>query len=229
MVFTALAVGTWWRDNFASAEWQRRLALKGLTPHWHPAWWVCIGLVVIVFVVIRASHRLWLIEHAQVEALEKQSVEALGDFPKVLLSYQDHDVVHQPIGNNVFIGSPATVRNVSKDKTVFNVEVQTLETPHGKATFSPRIIDHIPAQGNAQVTPRVDNASALLMQSIGYLLSKSYEDKSLDELFEQKPFAIRVHYDDGANNRFEAECTLLYTHHHHQITMGRVRYKRISA
>src|SRR6266481_6568089 len=46
-VFLFLATATWIRDNFASEEWKRKLELKGFLPHIHPAWWLCIGLLVL--------------------------------------------------------------------------------------------------------------------------------------------------------------------------------------
>jgi hypothetical protein len=58
-VFLFLATATWIRDNFASEEWKRKLELKGFLPHIHPAWWLCIGLVILLFIVVRESHRLW--------------------------------------------------------------------------------------------------------------------------------------------------------------------------
>lgn len=58
-LFTLLSVTTWWRDNFASEAWKKKLELKGLLPHWHPAIWLCIGLVVLLMVVIQRAFRLW--------------------------------------------------------------------------------------------------------------------------------------------------------------------------
>ncbi len=123
VVFTVLTVTTWWRDNFATEEWKRRLELKGFLPEWSPAWWACIGLVALIIVVIRASHRLWIIEHRKADGV-------LGDFPRIVISYNDveiaetreasTEVVKKAFTNN------ATVRNVSNDKTVFNVEVLDL-------------------------------------------------------------------------------------------------------
>jgi hypothetical protein len=59
VVFLFLATTTWIRDNFASEEWKRRLELKGFLPHWDPAWWICIGLLVLLFLIVRESYRLW--------------------------------------------------------------------------------------------------------------------------------------------------------------------------
>jgi hypothetical protein len=66
-VFLFLATATWIRDNFASEVWKQRLELRGFLPHMHPAWWLCIGLLVLMFLVIRESHRLWT-EEAEVNA-----------------------------------------------------------------------------------------------------------------------------------------------------------------
>jgi hypothetical protein len=62
VAFTILAVGTWWRDNFAPEGWKHRLELRVLGPHWNPAWWVCVGLAVLLLLVVRESHRLWKVE-----------------------------------------------------------------------------------------------------------------------------------------------------------------------
>lgn len=58
-VFLALATATWIRDNFASEEWKRKLELKGFLPHIHPAWWLCIGAVILLLLVVKESHGLW--------------------------------------------------------------------------------------------------------------------------------------------------------------------------
>jgi hypothetical protein len=57
--FTLLFVSTWWRDTFASEDWKKRLELRGLLPHWHPAWWLCIALVVLAYLVARNGFTLW--------------------------------------------------------------------------------------------------------------------------------------------------------------------------
>jgi hypothetical protein len=74
VLFLFLATTTWFRDNFASEEWKRRLELKGFLPHMHPAWWLCIGLLVLVLLIIRESHRLWAEQanaNAELRAVEK--------------------------------------------------------------------------------------------------------------------------------------------------------------
>jgi len=58
-LFLALATATWIRDNFASDAWKRKLELKGFLPHIHPAWWLCIGVSILLLLVVRESHRLW--------------------------------------------------------------------------------------------------------------------------------------------------------------------------
>lgn len=68
-LFTTLFVLTWWRDNFASDELKGRLELPALLPHWNPSWWLCIGLLVLLFLVIREAYRLWT---AQTRAIEQQ-------------------------------------------------------------------------------------------------------------------------------------------------------------
>lgn len=58
-IFTFLFVTTWWRDNFASEDLKKMLELRVILPHWHPAWWLCIALAVLVYLVARNSFALW--------------------------------------------------------------------------------------------------------------------------------------------------------------------------
>ena len=67
VLFLSLATATWFRDNFASDEWKRKLELKGFLPNMHPAWWLCIGLLVLIFLIVRESYRLW----AELRVVEK--------------------------------------------------------------------------------------------------------------------------------------------------------------
>lgn len=69
---TILYVGTWWRDNFGNDEWVKRIQLKDLLPHWHPASWISIGLVTALFVVVRASHRIYARSAKNLLSLQKQ-------------------------------------------------------------------------------------------------------------------------------------------------------------
>lgn len=218
VVFALLAGVSWWRESFASEQWKTRLEQNGLLPQWSPGWWVCLGLAVFLLAAVRAAYRLWLIEYERADALE-----TVQHFPKLILSYQDRDAAHQQSSSNAFIATMAMVRNVSSD-TVFNVKVLPLETPYGKATFTPAIIDQIPGGGFAEVEPRVENASAFFLHSLGYLLDKSYEKKNMSENRRREPFALHVHYEDEEGNKIEAECALHYTPGSHEVTMGKVRY-----
>lgn len=123
--------------------------------------------------------------------------------------------------------NPIIVRNLS-DKPVFNVSIADFHTPKGDARFEPEIVDHIPGKGNASFMPRVEGASPLFRYSLGHLLRRSYEDKSLEELFEKKAFTVKVSYDDG-NARCMAECTILYRHWKNIVRMGAVRYSRLKS
>jgi hypothetical protein len=70
-IFLFLATATWIRDNFASEEWKRKLELKGLLPHIHPAWWLCIGIVILLLLVVKESHGLWKEQLDRSEELQK--------------------------------------------------------------------------------------------------------------------------------------------------------------
>ena len=84
-VFLFLATATWIRDNFASEEWKRKLELKGFLPHIHPAWRLCIGLLVLLALVVRESHRLWK-EQSDANVELRESGE-----PRVLLRIAGFD------------------------------------------------------------------------------------------------------------------------------------------
>jgi hypothetical protein len=76
-LFTFLFVATWWRDNFASSEWKERLELKVLLPHWHPAIWLCVCLLVLWFVALRHAFHLW---QEQQVALGEYRVKPIPEF-----------------------------------------------------------------------------------------------------------------------------------------------------
>jgi hypothetical protein len=76
-LFTFLFVATWWRDNFASSEWRERLELKGFLPHWHPAIWVCLCLLVLSFVALRHAFHTW---QEQQDALAEYRAKPIPEF-----------------------------------------------------------------------------------------------------------------------------------------------------
>lgn len=141
-VFTVLTVGTWWRDNFASDEWKKRLELKGFLPHWHPAWWVCIGLVVLMLVVIRASHRLWIVEHKKVAELEG------GPVPELVISLVE-DERREPLG--------ILLKNVSHTDNLHNVSIADSATTLGQLSWFPYTFPCIQSSGSeVQVEPFIE-------------------------------------------------------------------------
>jgi len=137
--FTALFVTTWWRDNFASDAWKRRLDLNGFLPHWHPAWWVCIGLVVLILVVVRASYRLWRIEHERLVELEEAPI------PELVITLVD---------NNLGEALGILLKNVSHTDNLHNATIEDSKTVFGKIAWFPYLIPYIQSNGGyVQVEP----------------------------------------------------------------------------
>lgn len=139
LVVTTLYVGTWWRDNFASDEWVKRLQLKSVLPHWHPAWWIGIGLVVVLFVAVRASHRIYVESAGVVASLKKQISDKQFDplpatAPQVRL-ISDSDPSLGPIDRLQLI-------NVSSSQVIFNIVFQPVRLEIGIfVVWNPNAVD----------------------------------------------------------------------------------------
>lgn len=139
VVVTILYVGTWWRDNFASDEWVKRLQLKNILPHWHPAWWVSIGLVVVLFVVVRASRLIYNESVETALVIRKQLSDRRFDplpptAPQVRL-IADSDPSLGPIDQLQLI-------NVSTSEAIFNIVFQPVRLESGVfITWYPSSID----------------------------------------------------------------------------------------
>lgn len=136
---TILYVGTWWRDNFASDEWVKRLQLKNILPHWHPAWWVSIGLAVILFVVVRSSYRVYKECADDAFSLRKQLYDSQFDplpttAPLVRL-IADSEPDLGPIDRLQLI-------NVSMSQVIFNIVFQPAQLDNGVfVVWNPNTVD----------------------------------------------------------------------------------------
>ncbi len=124
---TLLFVSTWWRDNFASEEWKEKLELTRLLPNWHPAWWLCIGFAILLLLVVRESHRLWLaqckINETLVEAAEIRANEGLPQTaPQVKLTSD-----RQPEMGSI---ERLILRNLSNDP-IYNLVFQSIRLREG--------------------------------------------------------------------------------------------------
>jgi hypothetical protein len=135
-VFTVLSVGTWWRDNFASDEWKKKLDLNGFLPHWHPAWWVCIGLVVLILVLVRASHRLWKFEREKVYALEA------GPIPELVFILTTNN-------RQQFLG--VELKNVSRTDNLLNASIGDSKSTVGNISWHPSTIPYLQANGGLKL------------------------------------------------------------------------------
>ncbi len=139
VVVTILYVGTWWRDNFASDEWVKRLQLKNILPYWPPAWWVSIGLVIVLFVVVRASRQIYKESVETALAIRKQSSDRQFDplpptAPQVRL-IADSDSSLGPIDQFQLI-------NVSTSEAIFNIVFQPVRLESGVfITWYPSSVD----------------------------------------------------------------------------------------
>lgn len=153
LVVTILYVGTWWRDNFASDEWVKRLQLRSVLPHWHPAWWVCIGLAVTLFVVVRASHRIYAECAGVLASVRKQLNDRQFDplpptAPQVRL-ISDSDPSLGPIDRLQLI-------NVSPSQVIFNIVFQPVRLEIGVfVVWYPNAVDVLAPGERVILTPLV--------------------------------------------------------------------------
>jgi hypothetical protein len=125
--FTFLFVGTWWRDNFASDEWKRKLELKGIIPQWHPAWWLCIGLLIILLLAVRESYRLWLKAEQANEGLRKAIAASKSEplpvtAPQVSLKSETAESL--PIRRLL-------LSNISRTEPIYNIVFQPVRLKDG--------------------------------------------------------------------------------------------------
>jgi hypothetical protein len=143
---TVLYVGTWWRDNFGSEAWVKRLQLKYVLPHWHPVWWVSIGLVVVLFAIVRASHRLYADQIQEVMSLRKALADRQFE-PLPVTSPQVRLIAESEPGLGQIDGFLLT--NVSTSQMIFNIIFQPVRLENGIfVVWHPQSIDILePRQG----------------------------------------------------------------------------------
>lgn len=83
-VATLLYVVTWWRDNTESKAHAEAQDIRRIIPHWSPWIWICIGLVILLYLAIRASYALWNEQQRTIELLI-QPEELPATAPQVAL------------------------------------------------------------------------------------------------------------------------------------------------
>lgn len=104
---TALYVGTWWRDNTLAKEHVESFATQKFLPHWNPAWWICFGLGIALFLTIRESFHL--VSEAE------RSLHSLSQS----IPFPDIDIEAE---------YGLWVKNLSPTEAVFNIKIPTIET-----------------------------------------------------------------------------------------------------
>jgi hypothetical protein len=150
---TVLYVGTWWRDNFGTDEWVKRLQLKYVLPHWHPVWWVTIGLVVVLFTVIKASRGLYADQVQDVMSLRKVLADRQFEplpltSPQVRLIAESEPSLGR-IEQFLFI-------NVSTSQVIFNIVFQPVRLENGIfVVWNPQSIDVLEPGERIAVRPLV--------------------------------------------------------------------------
>lgn len=153
LIVTILYVATWWRDNFASNEWVKRLQLKSVLPHWHPAWWVAIGLAFALFVVVRASHQIYAECAGTVTSLRKQLNDRQFDplpptAPQVRL-ISDSDPSLGPIERLQLI-------NMSPSQVIYNIAFQPVRLEIGVfVVWYPNAVDVLAPRERVTLKPLV--------------------------------------------------------------------------
>lgn len=162
---------------------------------------------------------------------QKQVGSPLGDIqgPELVIEYSDSEGAHSDPNTSwpASLGRDIKIRNLSKYKNAYNVEVKDLVTPDGSAIFAPSVVAFIPAEGEAKVSPDVRDVSPIVRRSIAALFARSYKNSSTDELMGEKSYWLTMEYDDGNGNRFEVKCELLYIQWKRIVRTGRVNRRRL--
>ncbi len=117
-LFTFLFVTTWWRDNFASDQWKKKLELKGLLPHWHPAIWLCFGLMLMLVFVLWRGFQL---SNEQENAIGLYRAKPIPEFVIDLAKEGDEVVGFK-------------IRNVSS-QNLFNVAIVNIKSRVGEIAW----------------------------------------------------------------------------------------------
>lgn len=210
-VFTLLSVLTWWRDNFASDDWKSRLELKGILPHWHPAWWICIWLIVIIIQIMSESYRLWQKEH---EGLEK----LLNTLPDSAPELE----VFIARGENKRFSEAITLRNVSRDN-IQDFQVLLFRISHLVIGWKPMFSGILEARREISLLPfiafiedgfeirKFEGLSALLAEAIK-VVGKERENMEIGE--------IRIRCRDRRNICYEMFAPVRYSGFEQSVHIG---------
>ncbi len=132
--FTCLFVASWWRDNFASQEWKERLELRGLLPHWHPAIWLCVCLLVLSFVALRHAFHLW---QQQQVALAEYRVKPIPEFV-IDIAKEGEEVVGFKIRN-------------TSSQNLYSVGIANMQTRVGEVSWDENFFPCLDARNGERV------------------------------------------------------------------------------
>jgi hypothetical protein len=161
-------------------------------------------------------------------AWDAQRLKRSGvDGPELLIRYDEREYEGPDELKGFFFMHPIRICNLSKDKAAYNIRIRDLVTPDGKATFLPRLVTFIGADGVESVDPHVDGAAPPLRHSLAQLFARSYKDTSTDELMDEKSYWLSMDYEDAHHNKFEGNFELLYQRWKHVIRTGHVHRKAV--
>lgn len=122
---------------------------------------------------------------------------------------------------------PIIIKNVSTSKNAYNVSIDPLVIPEGRAEFEPDIETCIAAGKRVGFRAKCQDASLLRRNQLIHILRKSYKDSSMDELFDEKSFILTIRYGNSPQRiNYEAQCEILFRPWKNQIRTGIHSIKR---
>ncbi|MGD0294746.1 MAG: hypothetical protein ABSB30_12915 [Terracidiphilus sp.] len=220
--FTFVFAATWWRDNFASKEALEKWDLRRVIPQLHPAWWLVIGFVVILFLSIRASRKLWGIEHSHVVALSKSRILP-SSAPEIAI---DED-------REASLGLPVSLhlQNVSKLDNIFRVEVQPLHFDEFFVMWEPSSIQVMQPGSIHVLRPRCIKAENGPLVELGYgigEIGRVLYSKQANPNPNHYPFmTFSITCEDKMNNRYVISCEIEYVAAENVVRFGHIFPKLI--
>jgi hypothetical protein len=189
-VFTFLFVATWWRDNFASDQWKRRLELKGLLPPWHPMSWLCIGLLLVIYLIVSRSYELWKMQSEELASLRTPPA------PEFVIDLDER--------SDEIVGFK--LRNTSPHN-LYNVGVANIQSRVGEIGWWNNQFPYIEARtGEINLKPSSRIGSTIRFQDVPALL-KALQDTP-GETNPEIVGKLVVFADDANGNRFRFSTDL---------------------
>ena len=149
--------------------------------------------------------------------------------PYIVVDYFYEERRRWPDTANSDPEAPITLKNISSTSSqAFNITVLPVELPEGRLQFEPFFIPYLQAGQTAQVFGDNKDAGALLRRRIPSFFRRTYRDSSVDELFGEKSFTIRIQYSGEDSRAYESSCELLYRPWHDRIRTGKINRVRQS-